>query len=127
MHLSKALTALTFVQGSLSAGLLLYSGRDCTGNVQEISFLDYVSGVCKSANRFQSYKENGWGADGYRVGFYDDRSCASKLYTTWARDGDYFQSHTCYNIDGNSANGEDFAESVNYYYQVSQDFSTCRC
>ena len=108
MHYFKLLTAVTafFTQGSLAVRVLTYSGRDCTGDVQDIP-VDHgaACGDGSVVHRFQSYQENGFGpANGQRIAFYSQPSCADNtfLYDTYSNNGDYFQSHRCYNIDGHS-------------------------
>ncbi|KAK2766757.1 hypothetical protein FQN54_006071 [Arachnomyces sp. PD_36] len=103
MHFSKILIAsAALIQGALSTGILTYSGRDCTGEETATTIED---GPCTGPLPvFQSYKENGYGPDGDRISFYGSGECTIEtfLYDTWANDGDYFQSKTCYNIDGHS-------------------------
>ncbi|KAH6853175.1 hypothetical protein B0I37DRAFT_1663 [Chaetomium sp. MPI-CAGE-AT-0009] len=104
MHYSKLIAAAAFIQGSLAVRVLTYSGRDCTGDVQDIK-VDNNAACDDSTNRFQSYKENGWGkSNGQRIAFYSKSSCATDtfLYDTYSYNGDYFKSKQCYNIDGHS-------------------------
>ncbi|KAL4895182.1 hypothetical protein BDV59DRAFT_174609 [Aspergillus ambiguus] len=113
MHYSKILIAsAAFIQGSLSTGILVYSGRDCTGSATARTV---DSGVCTGPLPvFRSYRENGWGPKGKRISFYGSGTCTGEtfLYDTWSNNGDYFQSRQCYNIDGHSPNGEKTAASV---------------
>ena len=106
MHYSKLLAAAAlFIQGSLAVKVLTYSGRDCTGDVQDLVVDHGAACDAEVVHRFQSYKENGFGArNGQRIAFYQQPSCSQEsfLYDTYSYDGDYFHSHQCYNIDGHS-------------------------
>ena len=118
MHYSKLLiaAAAVFIQGSLAeVRVLTYSNRDCTGTVQDIK-VDNNEACDITTNRFQSYKENGWGkSNGQRIAFYSEAGCTEEsfLYDTYSYDGDYFHSHQCYNIDGHSP--EKFAQGMRLY------------
>jgi hypothetical protein len=105
MHFSKLLlTASTAVLGTHAVGVKTYAGRDCTGNEQIVT-VDGGKACDAGLQRFQSYKENGFGpGNGQRIAFYAQASCSqdSFLYDTFSRNGDYFQSKKCYNIDGHS-------------------------
>jgi hypothetical protein len=113
MHYFKILIAsAALFQGGLSTGILTYSGRDCTGQATQTTVKD---GECTGPLPvFQSYKEDGFGPHGKRIAFYGSGTCTGEtfLYDTWAYDGDYFQSHKCYNIDGHSGHGERTGASV---------------
>ncbi|KAF4342856.1 hypothetical protein FBEOM_3202 [Fusarium beomiforme] len=105
MHFAQLLlTAAAAAQGSLAVGVKTYAGRDCTGNEQDIK-VDGGQACNADLQRFQSYRENGFGpGNGQRIAFYAQPSCSqdSFLYDTYSRNGDYFQSKKCYNIDGHS-------------------------
>jgi hypothetical protein len=106
MHFFKILTAVAVlgIQGSLAVNVLTYSGRDCTGTVQDVK-VDNHEACSTKVKPFQSYKENGFGKrNGQRIAFYDQPSCSANsfLYDTYSYDGDYFHSKQCYNIDGHS-------------------------
>lgn len=106
MHYSKLViaAAAAFFQDGLAVRILAYSGRDCTGLSQDLK-VDNNAACDQSTNQFQSYKENGWGpGNGQRIAFYSEPGCAddSFLYDTYSRNGDYFHSHQCYNIDEHS-------------------------
>jgi hypothetical protein len=106
MHFFKVLTATAAVciQGSLAVNVLTYSGRDCTGTVQDVTVDNHEA--CSNENQaFMSYKENGFGkSNGQRIAFYSQPSCSANsfLYDTYSYNGDYFHSKQCYNIDGHS-------------------------
>ncbi|RSL57017.1 hypothetical protein CDV31_017082 [Fusarium ambrosium] len=107
MHFSQLLiaSAAIFAQGSLAVGIKIYSGRDCTGNEQVLT-VDHNAACNPGVQRFQSYVENGFGpGNGQRIAFYSQPSCSqnSFIYDTYSRNGDYFQSKQCYNIDGHSS------------------------
>ena len=117
MHFSKliAVAAATFIQGTLAVRVLTYSGRDCTGVVQDVA-VDHNAACDISTNRFQSYKENGFGKNnGQRIAFYSEPGCTDEtfLYDTYSYNGDYFHSHQCYNIDGHSPSK--FAQGMRLY------------
>ena len=106
MHFSKIITAVAAlcIQGSFAVKVLTYSGRDCTGNEQDVK-VDNNAACSTETQRFQSYKENGWGkSNGQRIAFYAKPSCStdSFIYDTYSYDRDYFHSNQCYNIDGHS-------------------------
>jgi hypothetical protein len=106
MHFPKILAAVAAlcVQGSLAVNVLTYSGRDCTGTVQDVK-VDNNAACSTKTQPFQSYKENGWGErNGQRIAFYNQPSCSANsfLYDTYSYNGDYFHSKQCYNIDGHS-------------------------
>lgn len=106
MHYSKLLivAVAAFIQGSLAVRVKTYTGRDCTGAVQDLS-IDNHAACDSNNNRFQSYQENGWGKNnGQRIAFYSAGSCTTEtfLYDTYSYNGDFFKSKTCYNIDGHS-------------------------
>ncbi|SPN98564.1 uncharacterized protein DNG_01610 [Cephalotrichum gorgonifer] len=111
MHYSKILIATAFIQGGLSAKLLAYVGRDCTGAAESIALAD---DSCVTARTpFRSYKEDGFGSRQQRVSFWGAGACSSAYeYDTWAYDGDYFKSHKCYNINDHPNNDREFAYSV---------------
>ncbi|KAL4886504.1 hypothetical protein BJY04DRAFT_213266 [Aspergillus karnatakaensis] len=105
MHFTSLLTlaALT-LQGALAVNVLTYSGRDCTGTVQDVH-VDNNEACSTKTKPFMSYKENGFGkSNGQRIAFYNQPSCSANsfLYDTYSYDGDYFHSKQCYNIDGHS-------------------------
>ncbi|KAF4987383.1 hypothetical protein FDECE_15458 [Fusarium decemcellulare] len=107
MHFSKLLitAAAVFIQGSLAVGVKTYAGRDCTGN-EQILKVDNNAACNADTQRFQSYVENGWGpGNGQRIAFYSQPSCSQEsfIYDTYSRDGDYFHSKQCYNINGHSS------------------------
>lgn len=118
MHFSKALifavSALT--QQALAASVLVYSGRDCTGTVQDIHVIDNT--CANAAKAFRSYKENGWGSRGQRLAF-NTNWCGTGdeglIYDTWAYNGDYFHSKTCYNIADHAPRGQQDAVSIRSY------------
>ncbi|KAF9893070.1 hypothetical protein FE257_012481 [Aspergillus nanangensis] len=117
MHFSKLFiaAAAVFVQGSLAVRILAYSGPDCTGEVQDLA-VDNNAACDTSTNKFQSYKENGWGkSNGQRIAFYSEPGCTTQsfLYDTYSYDGDFFHSHQCYNIDGHAA--VRYAQGANLY------------
>ncbi|UPL02965.1 hypothetical protein LCI18_013899 [Fusarium solani-melongenae] len=106
MHFSKLFitAAAVFIQGSLAVGVKTYSGRDCTG-VEQTLKVDNNAACNPDTQRFQSYRENGWGpGNGQRIAFYSQPSCSQEsfIYDTYSRDGDYFHSKQCYNINGHS-------------------------
>lgn len=117
MHYSKVLiaAAAVFFQEGVAVRILAYTGKDCTGLVQDLG-IDHNAACDQSTNQFQSYKENGWGkANGQRIGFYKDPGCAddSFLFDTYSNDGDYFHSHQCYNIREHSPSK--FAQGARLY------------
>lgn len=102
MHYSAIiLTSAALLQGALSLGVSTFTGPDCTGDQYNV----YLANLDTKTDLvpFQSYRENGWGSHGYRIGFYDSTNCEEDfVYDTWAYDGDYFKSKTCYNIKDHS-------------------------
>jgi hypothetical protein len=117
MHFSKLLiaAATVFVQGGLAVRVLVYDGYDCTGTETDIA-VDNGAACDGRVPRFKSYKENGWGpGNGQRIAFYQSGTCTTEsfLYDTFSRDGDYFHSHQCYNINGHSVS--DTAASMKLY------------
>ncbi|KAH7246653.1 hypothetical protein BKA59DRAFT_512610 [Fusarium tricinctum] len=105
MHFAKLLiTISSVVVGSHAVGVKTYSGRDCSGSEEDVT-VDGGQGCNADHQRFQSYRENGFGpGNGQRIAFYASSSCSqdSFLYDTYSRNGDYFQSKKCYNINGHS-------------------------
>ncbi|KAH7232263.1 uncharacterized protein BKA55DRAFT_523701 [Fusarium redolens] len=106
MHYSQLLitAAALFTQGSLAVGVKTYSGRDCTGTEQTLT-VDHNAACNPKVQRFQSYRENGFGpSNGQRIAFYAQPSCSQEsfIYDTYSYNGDYFHSKQCYNIDGHS-------------------------
>ncbi|KAI6762467.1 hypothetical protein HG530_008447 [Fusarium avenaceum] len=105
MHFAKLLiTISSVVVGSHAVGVKTYAGRDCSGNEETVT-VDGGRACNADLQRFQSYRENGFGpGNGQRIAFYAQSSCSqdSFLYDTYSRNGDYFQSKKCYNIDGHS-------------------------
>ncbi|KAM7189457.1 hypothetical protein V8F33_010040 [Rhypophila sp. PSN 637] len=121
MHFSQVFTlaaSLMAASPALAASVLVYTGRDCTGDVQDIHIIDNT--CANAAHRFQSYKENGWGSKDQRLSF-NANLCTSdsygegSIYDTWAYNGDYFHSKTCYNIANHAPNGQTTAVSIRSY------------
>ncbi|CRG88060.1 hypothetical protein PISL3812_05086 [Talaromyces islandicus] len=114
MHYSAVLlTSAVLIQGALSLGVSTFSGPDCTGDQYNV----YLANIDTKENLppFRSYRENGWGSKLYRIGFYESTDCVDNfLYDTWAYDGDYFKSHTCYNL-------------VDHASELGYPFDTARC
>ncbi|KAF4435257.1 hypothetical protein FACUT_7286 [Fusarium acutatum] len=106
MHFSQLLitAAALFTQGTLAVGIKTYTGRDCTGTEQTLT-VDHNAACNPKVQRFQSYKENGFGpGNGQRIAFYAQPSCSQEsfIYDTYSNNGDYFHSKQCYNINGHS-------------------------
>ncbi|KAM7208277.1 hypothetical protein V8F20_001255 [Naviculisporaceae sp. PSN 640] len=117
MHISQIITMAAsglLAQKALAASVLVYTGRGCTGDVQDIHIIDNT--CANAAHGFKSYKENGWGSRGQRLNFNRNPcgtvSTEGKIYSTWAYDGDYFHSNTCYNIWDHNGVDTDTAVSI---------------
>lgn len=121
MHYSKALLiASAFINGGLSASIIVYEGRDCTGGAQSLGIAD--DSCVDTSKPYRSYREDGWGSHQQRIGFFGGGHCSSQLYDTWAYNGDYFHSGKCYNLNDHPKNNEEFGYSVDSHkgmFQIS--------
>ncbi|KAM7219918.1 hypothetical protein V8F06_004773 [Rhypophila decipiens] len=95
------------------AHVLVYFGADCTGRSTELLVND--NSCINAPFRFLSYKEHGWGSKNQRLNFNFNTCGAANedpLYDTWAYNGDYFKSGTCYNLRNHSPAGKVDAVSI---------------
>ncbi|KAK3351888.1 hypothetical protein B0H65DRAFT_587087 [Neurospora tetraspora] len=100
-YLATALVAFALAHGGLADNepphIITYTGFQCTGEATS-SVVGITGCVAPPPPEFRSYKENGWGPHHTRIGFYEEGTCRTQLFDTWAYDGDYFQSHQCYDV-----------------------------
>ncbi|KAJ6123615.1 hypothetical protein N7471_010932 [Penicillium samsonianum] len=104
MHLGKTLALFSLSSGALSFKIRAISGKDCSGDAQEVNVWD---NTCRDmeVSKTNSFRVLSYGAHRQRADFYEYGVCHGQVWTDFWADGgsDTFKKNACITLDFQSS------------------------